>query len=337
MTPHGSDRVRVDGERVVLSSRLPKGWTARVERTLTSAEFPGTAVLWDERYFEVVEATPLPLGVRYTLEPWQEHHAMRVTARYDAESEAVLAAEWRAAHAREHKRRMTAWLAPLTGHLPAVVQERLGAELGVLPTRMTLASLLTELALLIVIVAYAVTEYMAQRGVPLWTIFASAFLFLECALRFLVVWTQSRPAGSTFGVIGYIVVWLLTGSRAETSPFERLRGHGTPIAPTPEERAGSDALLLREPLATLLPATDQWRLQHRYGFDYRRLAKKVAVTIVIVATLGVVTALASGALVTALVAALVVVEQFVRLAAFPRGPQPSILGWLVRPVMRKLL
>ena len=46
MTPHGSDRVRVDGERIVLSSRLPKGWTARVARTLTSAEFPGTAVLW---------------------------------------------------------------------------------------------------------------------------------------------------------------------------------------------------------------------------------------------------------------------------------------------------
>ena len=56
MTPYGSDRVRVDGERIVLSSRLPKGWTARVERTLTSAEFPGTAVLWDEQYFEVIGA-----------------------------------------------------------------------------------------------------------------------------------------------------------------------------------------------------------------------------------------------------------------------------------------
>jgi len=37
MQAYGSDRVRVDGERIVLSSRLPKGWTARAPKTLTSA------------------------------------------------------------------------------------------------------------------------------------------------------------------------------------------------------------------------------------------------------------------------------------------------------------
>src|SRR5436190_1388442 len=189
MTPHGSDRVRVDGERIVLSSRLPKGWTARVARTLTSAEFPGTAVLWEEQYFEVVGAEPLPAGVRYTLEPWRDHHAMRVTARYDDDSEAALAAEWRAAHARERKRKSV-----------------------------------------------------------------GAFLFFETAFRFLVVWTQGRPAGSTLGGLTYFLYWLLTGRREETSPFDRQPGHGTPITAAPEERQRSDALLLREPLATLLPA-----------------------------------------------------------------------------------
>src|SRR6266542_5469283 len=148
MTPYGSDRARVDGERIVLSSHLPKGWRPRVTKTLTSAEFPGTAVLWEEQYFEVIGAEPLPAGVRYTLEPWRDHHAMRVTARYDDDSEAVLAAEWRAAHARERKRKGAAWLAPLTGHLPAIVQERIGAELGVLPARLTLMSLVSELLLL---------------------------------------------------------------------------------------------------------------------------------------------------------------------------------------------
>src|SRR6185436_7440513 len=137
MTSYGSDRVRVDGERIVLSSRLPKGWTARVARTLTSAEFPGTAVLWDEQYFEVVAAQSLPHGVRYTLEPWPDPHAMRVTARYDEASEAALAAEWRAAIAREKKRKTAGALALLAGHLPAIVQERLGAELGVLAARLT--------------------------------------------------------------------------------------------------------------------------------------------------------------------------------------------------------
>ena len=46
-------------------------------KTLTSAEFPGTAVLWEERYFEVVEARAGEGGVGYVLEPWQEMHVMR--------------------------------------------------------------------------------------------------------------------------------------------------------------------------------------------------------------------------------------------------------------------
>src|SRR5438067_1319355 len=169
MTPYGSDRARVDGERIVLSSRLPKGWTARVARTLTSAEFPGTAVLWEEQYFEVVGAEPLPAGVRYTLEPWCDHHAMRVTARYDDDS---------------------------------------------------------EVALLAVTIAYIVSEYMTHRSTPTWAVVVSAFLFFETAFRFLVVWTQGRPAGSTLGLLTYILYWLLTGRREETSPFDRQPGHG---------------------------------------------------------------------------------------------------------------
>ena len=337
MTPHGSDRVRVDGERIVLSSRLPKGWTARAARTLTSAEFPGTAVLWEEQYFEVVGAEPLPLGVRYTLEPWRDHHAMRVTARYDDDAEAALAAEWRSAHARERKRMSAAWLAPLTGHLPAIVQERIGAELGVLATRLTQLSLVSELALLAVTIAYIVSEYMTHRSTPTWAVVVSAFLFFETAFRFLVVWTQGRPAGSTLGLLTYILYWLLTGRREETSPFDRQPGHGTPITAAPEERQRSDALLLREPLATLLPATDQWRLRERYGYDYRRLAGTVAGVLLTFAILGVITSTRSRSIVSALLALVVAVEQVARLAALRRGPQPSILGWLVRPLLRNLL
>src|SRR5258706_9014327 len=77
MQAYGSDRVRSeDGERVVLLSRIPKAWTPRAPKTLTTAEFPGTAVLWEERYFEVLSAEALPQGgVRYVLGPWQEMHA----------------------------------------------------------------------------------------------------------------------------------------------------------------------------------------------------------------------------------------------------------------------
>ena len=122
-------------------SRFPKQWTPRAAKTLTSAEFPGTAVLWEERYFEVVDAEGLAQGgVRYVLEPWREMHIMRTTDRYDAEREAERLLEWRAGFSRERKRKSTNALALLTGHLPAAVQEELGRELGVSPRRLTLIS-----------------------------------------------------------------------------------------------------------------------------------------------------------------------------------------------------
>lgn len=337
MTPYGSDRVRIDGERIVLSSRFPKGWKARVGKNLTQSEFPGTAVLWEEQYFEVVAAEPLPQGVRYTLEPWREHHAMRVTSRYDADSEAALAGEWRAARMREQKRRTAGVLSLFTGHLPAIVQERIGSEVGVLPSRMTMMGLVSELLLLLLVVAYIVTEVMALRHVPVSAVVVLSFLLFETGIRFLIVWTQHRPAGSSLGVLAYIVYWLLTGMRQEASPFDRLPGHGAPITATPEERVHSDALLLREPLATLLPVADQWRLRERYGYDYQHLAGTVATVVLLFAILGAITSYVNRSLVSGLAALFVAGEQIARLGAFRRGPAPSVLGFLVRPLLRKLL
>src|SRR2546423_137213 len=107
MQTFGTDRVRVaDDGRFLLSSRLDKGWQPRVPKTMTKSEFPGTAVLWEAAYYEVVESESLPGGgVRYTLEPWREQHAMRVVDRYDAESEAARLGEHRLAIRRETGRR----------------------------------------------------------------------------------------------------------------------------------------------------------------------------------------------------------------------------------------
>ena len=89
MDAHGSDRVRAgDDGRRVLSSPYRKGWQARTPRTLTSREHPGTAILWEEQWFEVLAEEPLPGGgVRYLLDVWPEAHAIRVSDVYDAESE----------------------------------------------------------------------------------------------------------------------------------------------------------------------------------------------------------------------------------------------------------
>ena len=78
-----------DDGAVVLICRLAKeGWTARVPNTLTRSEHPGTAILWDEAYYEVVDINVIANGVEYTLAPWSESHTMRVSDAYDAKSEA---------------------------------------------------------------------------------------------------------------------------------------------------------------------------------------------------------------------------------------------------------
>src|SRR3954469_1325911 len=170
MQAYGSDHVRAEeGGRVVLLSRIPKAWTPRAPKTLTTAEFPGTAVLWGEGYFEVISAEPLPAGgFRYVLEPWQEMHAMRTTDRYDEEGEAERVAEYRAQLSRETKRKSANALAFLAGHLPAGVQEELSRELGVSATRMTIVSALGTYAVVIGFVLWIVSGIMdnTPRALP---------------------------------------------------------------------------------------------------------------------------------------------------------------------------
>src|SRR5438128_7375134 len=181
MQAFGSDRVRKgDGEQITLLSRIPKGWTPRVDKTMTSAEFPGTAVFWEEEYFEVVIADALPQGgVRYVLEPWREHHIMRFVDRYDAETEASRIDENRKQIQREKSRVAANLLGLLTGHLPAVVQNELGREIGVLPPRLTFISILGTLLVIGLLILYCVSRIMAQEPLPMAAAIPAAYLAIE--------------------------------------------------------------------------------------------------------------------------------------------------------------
>jgi hypothetical protein len=329
MQAYGSDRVRRgDGERVILSSHEPKGWTARVEKTLTSAEFPGTAVLWEERYFEVVRAEPVAGGVRYILEPWRDHHAMRVTDRYDEESEVLRIEEQRKARLREKHRKSANALALLTGHLPAVAQEQLGRELGILPARITLISVVGEYVVVAALLLWLVNGRITNTPRPFAAVVIFISLGFETTFRFFIAWTQSRPIGST---IGFIVYLLFNGLPATE------KGFAVPIpTPSPEVQA-RDTLTLREPLVTLLPASDQARIAARFAYDYRRLSGPVAIFILVFAVGGVITAIRTNAVPMLIVASFLSIEQIVRLLTLRSGPAGSVFGWFVRPFVRKLL
>jgi len=337
MQAFGSDRARKgDGEQITLLSRIPKGWTPRVEKTMTSAEFPGTAVQWGEQYFEVVSAEALPQGgVRYVLEPWRENHMMRFVDRYDAETEAARVEENRKQIQREKGRVWANLLGLLTGHLPAVVQNELGREIGVLPPRLTFISILGVLLVIGLLILYCVSRIMAEEQPPLAAIVPAVYLAIENTIRFFINWTQSRPIGSTVGFIAYGLFYAIT--RKGPSPFAEEKGWKVKIAESTPEVAARDAYRTRAAFVTLLRAGDQARVAQRYDYDYRRSSMKVAFVILAFAAIGAVASYRTGKLIPAIVAALIVLEQVVRMIAFQRGPMGSVFGFIVRPFVRKLL
>lgn len=347
MQPIGADRVRKAGDRVILLSKIPKGWTPRTPKTNTSSEHPGTTVLCEEQYFEVVEATALDTGgVRYVLAPWPENHTIRTFESYDAESEARRKDDHERALRQRRASLATRLSGFLLGHLPSPVQDHLQNELGVRATRMTLLSCLPPMLLVgicVYVQADAITRQV-RSPVPtlLWPILG--LLVLDSFIRFFVVMSQGRGMGSFLGTPLYILYWYAAPDRDRLVPPFGGRGESTTfMIPPPDDVALRDALEVKGPLLTLLTPAEQHELAERYGFDYRRHAFGITWGFLVFAVLGVVTSWMSvskgsiGALLSLLAAAAIALEQILRLVALQRGPAGSIFALLVRPFVRDLL
>lgn len=348
MQPLGSDRVRVAGERVILLSAISKGWTARVPKTLTTAEHPGTTVLWEDHYFEVLEAAVQPSGgVRYVLVPWREEHTIRTFESYDAESEQRRIDDYERARRQRTASLASRFSGVLLGHLPQPVQVHLQNELGVVPSRMTLLSCVPPLVLFgIAIYAYADSRLKQTLSpVPFWAWPFLFFFVFESAIRFTVVMTQGRGMGSLLGTLGYIIYYSASPNRARlVSPFAAKGESSSFTLPPPEDVALRDSLQLRGALLSLLPADEQRRLAARYGWNYREHAFGIAWILLVFSTIGAVSSYLSvkngggcSAFASLLTAAVIAIEQIARLVALQRGPTGSLFGFVARPFVRDLL
>jgi hypothetical protein len=345
MHPHGSDRVRaVAGGRILLFSRYPKNWQARVARTLTSPEHPGTAIFWDDAIFEVVAAELQPQGaVRYVLEPWRDEHAIRVSDHYDEEHEAHRQAEHQARIRREHRRKGATLIGFLAGHLPALVQEEMASELGMFAHRMTMMSVVTMIVVLGAMIAAVAHQYMAGTPLQPWELILLGFLALENAIRFHVAWSQSQPIGSVLGLLIYSLAYAAGWKRGMISPLKTAKGHSVYIRDEAEDTKLRDAFHVREPLITLLTPAEQARFAERFDYDYRRHSSKVATIFLVFSLAGIFSSLRTlglrpgvGAFLSLLCAGVLAIEQLLRLSAFKRGPAGSVLGVLARPFTKSL-
>lgn len=351
MQSFGSDRVRAGkgaSEQWILFSPRPKGWVARKPKTMTSAEHPGTAVMWEERFFEVVSAeSSAGGGVRYVLEPWRDHHVMRVYEAYDDASEAHREHEHQQAMRREKGRKAANVAGIFTGLLPAIAQEQLGSELGLLPAKLTALSLIIPFAFLIWFANDWARRLLDPNigPMPFALMLVAAYFFFESAVRLYMSWFQRRPLGSILGFFPYLFYYAIAGkSSGAVSPFAEAKGYKLYVTEPPEDVSIKDAYSLREPLLSLLSIEEQNALATRFGFDYRKHGFTTAWVILALAVAGVVSSLATlqhgprfSAILSLVVAIIIGGEQVLRLPALRRGATPSILAVAIRPLTRKLL
>lgn len=335
MRPYGSDRVRVaDDGTIEVSSRFPKsGWVARTPKTLTRRERPGTAVLWDDECYEVIDLVAMQQGVRYVLAPWNDAESMRVTSRYDEEAETARAAERADVIRREKQRRIVNALAIFSGHLPGPVQQHLAHEVNVNAPRLTIASVAFEWAIIIATALYCGSRMLAESPVPMALAIFAGFLALDGTIRFKLAFIDGRPSGSIFGVLAYAAYAALAGKKEPKRAGEAVKS----LREFSPEEELMHSFHVREPLVTLLPAVEQRRIAAKFDYDYRRTALKMALGILAVAIVGVIASLSSRAWVSLGVAVILGLEQIVRIAQLHQRPVGSFLALFARPLVRKFL
>jgi hypothetical protein len=352
MQPHASDRLTVtpDGT-TLLACRRSKGWVARTPAGNLARERPGTAVCWDGEFYEVLEVEALtPSGTRYTLAPWEEHHAMRVADDYDEASEVRRAAEWRAAQSVERKRKSSNALAVFTGHLPATAQIRLHDELGVGLRLATTVSALPPLAFFVAEIFMMVRNLTdsVPIALPGWLFWLGIFMGIESIVRLLVSSASGKPMGTLLGLLLYSLWYFLApDKRGMPPPLAVEKGFSTPpIADTPDELVLMDAFLLREPYLSFLSPPEQKQLAERFGFDPIRYGRRTAWMVMVIAAVGIVSSLGMWrsahrspyVLLSFATAAYLFVEQLIRLANLQqKQPCGSVIGYVIRPFCKVLL
>lgn len=269
---------------------------------------------------------------------------MRVTDAYDEASEVRREAEHQAAVKRAAARRTANFFGVFTGHLPARVQEALASNLGIMATRLTFYSLILPVLFIAWAMNVLVRAMMTDKPASLILLLLAMYLGLESVIRLNIVWTQSRPIGSTIGFILYSLFYAVSPKKMGAVAPLKIQKRSAVFGETaPPEVALQDAYTIREPILTLLSPKEQAFLTERFGYDYRKDSFRVAWVILGFSIAGVVTSIVTlkqgfrlSAVGSMVMAGFLAIEQIRRLSALRRGPTGSILAVLARPFARRL-
>ncbi len=323
---------------IALTCPVSKGWTGQARGSQTRAEHPGTAVRWHGAVYEVVESSALATGgVRYRLAEWQDRHAIRTIESYDAPSEAARGTERVRRTDSVRERRLAILFSPLIGHLPGPVQERLESEIGAPAVAMTVISALPIFVLGILGLLSHIVGVFGAPPFPLAPpLVLSVFFAAESAVRIGSAWIGGHPMGSVAGTLFYRAVLAWRGRKIPAAPAD-----GAPRPGLPDQ----DLFRLMEPVLSLLPRSDQQRLERRYDFAWRKWGRITAGLLFAVGALNVLASLAAfagdmagvGDVVWIFAGTALCVEQGLRWRDLSRGrARGSVLGAAVRPFAWRL-
>jgi hypothetical protein len=159
---------------LLIDSPMEKpGWQARAAGGVTQAVFPGTAILFEGKYYEVSRIERRPGAVPrylYYLSPWEETFPIRTQFAYTPQECLRLAADVRRAQQDSKTLLVLHLLTPFVGMLPRSDQLRIANRYGLNPLRTTGVSAVCFLGLGILLVLLTVvlmSDPLALEGVPL--------------------------------------------------------------------------------------------------------------------------------------------------------------------------
>jgi len=187
------------GGIVVLSADFDLGWRPRAGGNL------GTAIMWEDSSFEVVDREPWRRGARWTLAPWAGEDVMRVVLSLDDASVNAAAQAARTA-ARAAELRPWLWLlSPFLGFAAASWQRRWRDDWGYPALLATWLSATLEIvvgaACLIEFIVAMIGDASLFPWMPRPLIYLGLVFFVEGLVRLMQVFSDAEPVGSIFGFL----------------------------------------------------------------------------------------------------------------------------------------
>ncbi len=185
---------------------VPTGWVGRREQTVRSAAFPGTAVMLEGTWYEVlrVEASQgSPRRYYFHLAPWEDQHTFRKAVELTAEEARRLTAAQREVERNQKRAGALRWLSPLLGLLPAANQRRLEAAYGMPAAHGSAVSagVLLAVSVLVLVLAMASTlgmtfgEYQQLvNSIVAWKLLFMFWLIESLARLYFAM--SGQPSGS---------------------------------------------------------------------------------------------------------------------------------------------